>query len=335
MFDPNSLPFYNPSEDRKVAVITGGNSGIGWFTVLHLYMHGFSVYILGRNSGRVNKAINEITKEAKVRYLKYYEDRKEKHGGKEDELLGRDRYMGTLHYIHADLTDLKSVEHACKKFMKLEDRLDLLINNAAVMALPYEMTKDGFELQIQTDYISHFLLTMRLLPVLKRCHGRLINLSSLGHNLELWYWPMSQTWNYKPNIIFTWFRYAMAKTALIQFTKMLAIKNPDVLCISIHPGLMMSTNLFSYWTRLPIVGIFFWALFQLVSFFFGVSNEDGSLATIRCALSEDLSYESDNGKYFSTGGVESKPSHVANNLDDAASTWIWTTHQLRDRGFEI
>ncbi|CCH59217.1 hypothetical protein TBLA_0B03780 [Henningerozyma blattae CBS 6284] len=329
-FDPDTLPYYNPEFERKVAIVTGGNSGIGWYTVLHLYMHGFTVYIFGRNSNRVNKATNEITTEAKRRYISLNAKIK-KDGTPNIE----NRYMGNINYIHADLADLKSVEHACKKFIKLEHQLDVLINNAAVMALPYEITKDGFELQMQTDYISHFLLTMRLLPLLKRTNGRLINLSSLGHILELWYWPMNQTWNFKPNMIFTWFRYAMAKTALIQFTKMISIKNPDILCLSIHPGLMMNTNLFSYWTRLPIVGIFFWALFQIVSYFFGVSNEEGSLATIRCALSEDLCYESDNGKYFSTGGVESRPSYVANNLDDAASTWIWTIHQLRDRGFEI
>ena len=138
-----------------------------------------------------------------------------------------------------------------------------------------------------------------------------------------------------PNIIFTWMRYAMAKTALIQFTKMLAIKHPDVLCISVHPGLVMETNLFSYWTRLPIVGIFFWIFFQIVGYFFGVSNEQGSLATLKSALSAKLTLDKDNGKYFTTGGVESKPSYVANNLDNAASSWIWTVHELRDRGFEV
>lgn len=324
--DPDTLPYYNRHADRKIAVITGGNSGIGWYTVLHLYMHGFVVYICGRNSSKVNKAIKAIMAEAKRR----------------SELKGKEKneakvVHGSLLYIHADLTDLKSVERAAAKIMKKETKIDVLINNAAVMAQPYEVTKDGFEIQLQTNYISHFLLSMKLLPLLRNCDSqpRLITLSSLGHNLQFKYWNLTQDWNYRPNMIFTWMRYAMAKTSSIQFTKMMAIKYPDILCFSIHPGLVMSTNLFSYWTRLPLVGIFFWMLFQIVGFFFGVSDEQGAMATIKCALSRDFSIEEDSGKYFTTGGVESKPSFVANNLDDAASTWIWTVHELGDRGFTL
>lgn len=83
------------------------------------------------------------------------------------------------------------------------------------------------------------------------------------------------------------------------------------------------------------MGIFFWMLFQIVALLFGVSYEQGSLATLKCILSPHLTTDKDNGKYFITGAVESKPSYVANNLDDAASTWIWTVHALRDRGFEV
>ncbi|EDO17140.1 hypothetical protein Kpol_1072p10 [Vanderwaltozyma polyspora DSM 70294] len=327
MFDPESLPYYNPETERKVAVVTGGNSGIGWYTVLHLYMHGFTVYIFGRNSNKVNKAIDEIIKQAKKRFKHFKKE--------ENDEKTKERYLGNIYYVHMDLTDLKSVERACKKFSKVETKLDVLVNNAAVMALPFEMTKDGFEIQLQTNYVSPFLLSLRLLPLIEAANGRLVTLSSLGHNLQQVHWSLDQNFNYKPNMIFTWFRYAMAKTSVIQFTKMMAIKYPNVLCLSIHPGLVMNTNLFSYWTRLPIVGMFFWMLFQLVGYFFGVSNEEGSLATIKCALSPELTLDKDNGKYFSTGGVETKPSHIANNLDNAASTWIWTIHELRDRGFDV
>ncbi|SCV05825.1 LANO_0H16006g1_1 [Lachancea nothofagi CBS 11611] len=320
-FDLNSLPYYNLQKDRKVALVTGGNSGIGWFTVLHLYMHGFAVYVAGRNSSRVSRAIKDIKKEAKARIEKL--DPKDRHS------------VGELRFLSLDLTQLKTVEKATKKFRSLEASLDVLINNAGVMALPFSVTEDGFEIQLQTNYIAHFLLAMQLLPSIKRCRGRVISVSSIGHNLELSYFSLAQSFNYKPNIIFTWMRYAMAKTASIQFAKMLAIKHPTVLCMSVHPGLVMKTNLFSYWTRLPIVGIFFWFYFQLVGYFFGVSNEQGSVATLKAALSTELQREWDNGKYLTTGGKESKPSYVANNLDNAASTWLWTVHELRDRGYDV
>ncbi|AET38121.1 Env9p Ecym_2388 [Eremothecium cymbalariae DBVPG len=319
------LPYYNPATERKVALVTGGNSGIGWYTVLHLYMHGFIVYVGGRNSSKVHKAINEIKEEA---------ERRQDHSVTDTE-NEPERSFGEMRYLAIDLTDLKSVDKAAQKFMSCENSLDVLINNAGVMALPYELTIDGLEVQMQTNYVSHFLLTMRLLPYVKKCYGRVITLSSIGHNLQFRHFSLDQHFDYRPNILFTWMRYAMAKTASIQFTKMLAIKHPDVMCISVHPGLVMNTNLFSYWTRLPIVGIIFWILFQIIGFFFGVSNEEGSLSTLKSALSTNLTLEKDNGKYFTTGGVESKPSSVAKNLDHAASTWIWTVHKLRDRGFNV
>ncbi|KAL3232673.1 Uncharacterized protein RNJ44_04589 [Nakaseomyces bracarensis] len=326
MFDPSTLPYYDVSAN-KVAVVTGGNSGIGWYTVLHLYMHGFKVYVCGRNSHKVNRAIDNIIEEAVKRHNDYLD-----HLGDDKRVV---RHLGTIQYLHLDLTDLKCVERTALKIMRLESHLDVLVNNAGVMAVPYEVTKDGFEVQMQTNYIAHFLLTMKLLPVLRSCSGRVITLSSLGHHIEFKYWSLEETWNYHPNMIFTWLRYAMTKTASIQYTKMLSIKYSDVLFVSVHPGLVMNTNLFSYWTRLPIVGIFFWLLFQVVGYLFGVSNEQGSISTLKCALSPELSPATDNGKYYTTGGLESRCSYVANNVDDAASTWIWTMKKLRDRGFDI
>lgn len=316
------LPYYDPVVDRKVALVTGGNSGIGYYTVLHLYLHGFKVYLGGRNSHRVNHAIKEIRQEAKVRLQK-----------DKDNTLSRK--VGQLEYLHIDLTDLNSVEKACKKLRTQETTLDVLINNAGVMALPYGLTKDNFEIQMQTNYISHFLLTIRLLPLLKAAHGRIVTVSSVGHQLILFNCNPGSQFNYWPDAFFMWCRYALAKTASIQFTKMLAIKHPDILSVSLHPGLVMNTNLFSYCTRLPFVGIFFWILFQVVGYFFGVSNEQGSISTLKCALSPDLSTELDNGAYFTTGGYMSTPSRVARSLDNAASTWIWTVNELRNRGHEV
>ncbi|SMN20566.1 similar to Saccharomyces cerevisiae YOR246C ENV9 Protein with similarity to oxidoreductases, found in lipid particles [Maudiozyma saulgeensis] len=325
MLNPDDLPFFDPTKTEKIAVVTGGHSGIGYYTTLHLFMHGFTIYICGRNSHKVHKAMRTIIDEATDRTNTLQLDIRNE----------RRSFFGSIHYIHIDLTDLKSVERATLKLQRSVTHIDVLINNAGIMAVPYQLTKDGFETQLQTNYISHFLFTMRLLPLLKECNGRVISLSSLGHLLEFKYWKLSEKWNIWPDIIFTWFRYAISKTSLIQFTKMLAIKNPDILCISLHPGLVMNTNLFSYWTRLPLIGIFFWVLFQVIGFFFGVSNEQGSLATLKCALSNNMSTENDNGKYYTTGGIESKSSYIANNLDDAASTWIWTVHQLKDRGYKI
>lgn len=346
--NPNKLPFFDPIIHDKVAVITGGTRGIGYYTSLHLYMHGFRVYLCGINSHMVQKVIQSIRDEADLRRemskkitRKSRGSQHKKNDGKDedeedddDDILA-DAKFGDLIYIHIDLRDLKCVERAALKIQKLEKHVDILINNAGINAIPCEFTKDGFEIQLQTNYISHFLFTARLLRLIKNCNGRIISLASWVHHLQFRYWNLNKNFNYTPSFVFTWLRYAKSKTSLIQFSKMLSIKNPTILCVTIHPGLVMNTNLFSSWTRLPIFGIFFWVLFQIIGCFFGITSEQGALGTLRCALSPELTAENDNGKYYTTGGIESRSSSVANNIDDAASTWIWTMHELKKRGIEI
>lgn len=331
-FDPESISYFNPKVDRRVALITGGNSGVGWYTVLHLYLHGYIVYIAARSKTRVNTSINELKEEAMLIRLKYTSQQS-----------SNERFLGELYFLEIDLLSLSSVLNAVETFKSREKHLNILINNASVMALPYSITKDGFEIQMQTNYISPFLLTTKLLPLLessselfpKSDPPKIIYLSSIGHQLAFKYFNLNSTFNYRPNIVFTWFRYGLAKTCGIHFMKMLALRNPKILCMSVHPGLVMNTNLFSYWTRLPIIGILFWCLFQIFGYLFGVSSEQGSYATIRCCLDPKLSLEEDNGKYFVTNGAEAEPSKIARNMNFAARTWIWTVQKLSERKISI
>ncbi|KAK6465356.1 hypothetical protein DFJ63DRAFT_310453 [Scheffersomyces coipomensis] len=332
MFATDSLPYLNPNQDRRVALITGGNSGVGYYTVLHLYLHGYIVYIAGRSRSRVLKSIRELKQDATAIRSTYTSQQS-----------SSERFLGDLFYLEIDLSSLASVIAAVENFKQLESNLNILINNAGAMALPYALTQDGFDIQIQTNFIAPFVLSTKLLPLLENTADRfpsidpprIIYLSSVGHQLCLRYFNMNSTFNYKPNFVFTWLRYGLAKIAGIHFMKMLALRNPKILCMSVHPGFVMNTNLFSYWTRLPIIGIMFWCLFQIFGYFFGVSNEEGANAIIKCSLDPTLTVEKDNGKYFATGGKESEPSKIAQNMDFAARTWIWTIHQLSERGISI
>ncbi|KAL7667192.1 NAD(P)-binding protein [[Candida] zeylanoides] len=324
MFDPSALPYYNPDVERRVAVVTGGNSGIGLYTVLHLYLHGHIVYIAGRSKSRVLKAVGEIKELAAERRVLYPPS------------VALQRPVGELFFLDVDLSNLHSVVRAAEIFKGLETRLHVLVNNAGVMALPFGLTEDGFETQLQTNYVAPFVLTTRLLPLLDRSEGaRVVTLSSIGHHFAFRYFSMDSHFNYWPNILFTWFRYGIAKTAGIHFMKMLALRNPAILCLSVHPGFVMNTNLFSYWTRLPFVGIVFWCFFQIFGYFFGVSNEEGAMATVKCCMDPALTVQRDNGKYFATGGVEAAPSRVARDMDYAARTWIWTLKELGNRNISI
>lgn len=331
-FNPETLPYLKPSKDRRVVLITGGSSGIGFYTVLHLYLHGYVIYIAGRNRSRVLKSIKELQQQAAIIRSKY-----------KPQTLLDERFLGDVFFLEIDLLNLSSVLRGVHNFHNLEKCLHILINNAGVMALPYSITNDGFEIQLQTNYISPFLLTTKLLPLLERTADlypdkeppRVLYLSSVGHYFAFKYFSMNTKFNYRPDIVFTWFRYGMAKTAGIHFMKMLALRNPRVLSMTVHPGFVMNANLFSYWTSLPIIGIVFWCLFQIVGFFFGVPIDVGAYASIKCCMDPTLTVEKDNGKYFTTNGIESEPSKVARNMDYAAQTWIWTVHQLAERNISI
>lgn len=331
MFDPTLLPYTNPRDpaQRRVVLITGGNTGIGWHTVKHLYLHGHVVYISGRSRSRVAKSIAELELEALKVRASYTTDQL------------KERFLGDLHFLEIDLLSLALVVLAVDYFKTKEKYLSILINNAGVMALPHLVTADGFEIQLQTNYVLPFLLTTRLLPLLERTADlfpqtppRIVYLSLVGHLFAFRYFDMGNSFHLRPNIVFTWFRYGMAKTAGIHLMKMLALRNPRILCMLVHPGFVMNTNLFAYWTRLPIIGILFWCFFQLFGFFFGVSNEEGLQASVRCCLDPSLTL-ADNGRYYATGGVEAQPSRVARNMDYAARSWIWTVHQLSERNIAI
>ncbi|RFU24675.1 hypothetical protein B7463_g11664, partial [Scytalidium lignicola] len=155
-FSENDIP-----DLKGYVMIVTGNSGIGFQTALQLALHGARVYIASRSQDRVNEAIKQMNQLAK--------------GAKPD-----------LHYLQIDLLDLKAVASAAQKFMSLESRLDVLINNAGVMTTPYSLTTDGFERQWQTNYLAPHAFTVSLMPLLlstaascgSKGRVRVINVSS-------------------------------------------------------------------------------------------------------------------------------------------------------------
>lgn len=351
-FDPTLLPYFNPNIDHRVCLITGGNSGLGYYTVLHLYLHGYTVYLAGRNKSRVVNAIESIKKEAIIRRSEYTYAQLEK------------RHLGRLHFIEVDLLSLESVEKAARDFKTLEKALHLLILNAGIMAVPYSKTGDDFEVQLQTSYVAHFLLSDRLIELMTSeesdqqieaakntsemneivIHNkmgsvvkdpRIVLLSSIGHWFAFFHFSLDYQFDFYPNILFTFFRYGMAKCAGIQFIKTMAHRHPSVLSMAVHPGIVLNTNLFSHLTHLPFIGTIYWILFQIFDWCFGVSNEEGSYSSVKCALSDSLDITKDNGKYFSTFGVETQPSYVAANEKYGEESWAWTVRKLESRGHSI
>jgi NAD(P)-dependent dehydrogenase (short-subunit alcohol dehydrogenase family) len=178
-----------PDQTGRKVVITGATGGLGYETALALARAGAEVILTGRNATKGAAALERIHAAAPGAAIRY------------DDL---------------DLADLASVERFADRLDELHQPIDLLVNNAGVMAPPMRHeTKDGFELQFGTNYLGHFALTGRLLPLLRQGkHARVVNLSSWAHRLQAAIHFDDLQWrkSYKP-----WPAYAQSKLAMILF----------------------------------------------------------------------------------------------------------------------
>jgi NAD(P)-dependent dehydrogenase (short-subunit alcohol dehydrogenase family) len=126
------------------------------------------------------------------------------------------------------------------RFLASHDRLDVLLANAGIMAVPYGKTDDGFELQFGTNHLGHFVLVNRLLPLLKAsAPSRIVNLSSAGHFASGIIWDDP---NFETNDYSKMDAYGQSKTANILFTVELERRYGDagVHSWAVHPGMVMT-----------------------------------------------------------------------------------------------
>jgi len=153
-----------------------------------------------------------------------------------------------LESLELDLASLASVRACAARFLATHDRLDLLINNAGVMASPLGRTADGFELQFGTNHLGHFLLTCLLAPaLLAAAPARIVNLSSGGHVISDIHWDDP---NFERHEYEKWTAYGQAKTANVLFTVELErrLGARGVHAYAVHPGMIM-TDLGRHLTR--------------------------------------------------------------------------------------
>lgn len=149
-----------PSQSGRLAVVTGATGGLGYEIALALAAAGAEVVLAGRNDSKGAHAL------ARLRAA---------------------HPSATVRFERLDLASLVSVAAFAETLLAAGRGIDLLVNNAGVMAPPERhLTVDGFELQFATNYLGHFALTARLLPLLLRVPGaRVVNVSSLAANLDL------------------------------------------------------------------------------------------------------------------------------------------------------
>ncbi|MCO4744870.1 MAG: SDR family NAD(P)-dependent oxidoreductase [Proteobacteria bacterium] len=197
-----------PDQTGRSAVVTGANGGLGEVTARELARKGAHVIIAARNLTKAADA------EARIR-----------------EAIP----SASVEVRPLDLADLASVRAFADTYQR--DTLDLLVNNAGVMAIPYRTTADGFEMQFGTNHLGHFALTGLLLPkLLNSASGRVVNVSSNAHRMkQMEFDELRGDAGYSP-----WDAYARSKVANLLFTyelqRRLERRGASVLSAAGHPG---------------------------------------------------------------------------------------------------
>jgi NAD(P)-dependent dehydrogenase (short-subunit alcohol dehydrogenase family) len=205
-----------PDQSGRLAIVTGANSGLGLVTAQELARAGARVVLACRNVGKGESARDTVQRAAPGAQLELEE---------------------------LDLAGLDSVRAFAERFRAAHDGIDLLINNAGVMATPRRTTAEGFELQFGTNHLGHFALTALLIGAMEgRDDARVVTLSSGAHRFgRIAFDNLGGDRRY-----FRWRAYGQSKLANLLFAleldRRLRAAGSNVKSLSAHPG-WAATNL--------------------------------------------------------------------------------------------
>jgi NAD(P)-dependent dehydrogenase (short-subunit alcohol dehydrogenase family) len=267
---------------KPICLITGATDGIGRATAIELAARGFAVVIAARDADRADAVKDEIMAET----------------GNRD-----------IDTIVADLRSLAQVRQLAETFHRRYPRLDVLINNAGILAGERELTEDGFEATLQVNYLSAFYLTQLLLNALKTAgQGRIVNLSSSVHSVGKFApGDLEKGKRFAP-----FSAYANSKLLMLLFSIELAIrlKNTPVTANAVHPGIVKTPMMLNArgffraaaWLARPVA----------------ISPEQGAATSVYLASSPDVAEVS--GQYF-TRSTQAKFKTAFNTPEHRERLW--------------
>ena len=282
-----------PDLTGKVAVVTGANSGIGFEAAKELARKGAEVTLACRSAERGQRALEALQAELPA---------------------------AAAALMELDLASLDSIRRFADDFRARHERLDLLINNAGIMAIPYARTADGFESQMGVNHLGHFALTGRLFALIAATPGaRVVNVSSAAHrNASMDFGNLLyENGGYSPMRA-----YGRSKLANLLFTHELQRRfeaaGVDALALSAHPGFSetgLAVHLRRGWQAPAML------LISMLS----QSAARGALPTLRAAADPDAR----GGQYYGPHGIMGirgfpvavKPSAAARDDDAARRLW--------------
>ena len=291
-----------PDQAERTALVTGANSGIGFEAARALAQHGARVLLGCRNPDKAADALQRVRAAAP---------------------------SASVEIVALDLADLASVRAAAAHVLDTEDHLDMLINNAGVMAVPRGRTADGFEMQFGTNHLGHFALTGLLIDRLDSTPGaRVVNVSSNGHRMgRIAFDDLNAERGYH-----RWLRYGQSKVANLLFTyelqRRLESHEQTTIAVACHPG-GSNSDLGRDAGKLM-------KFFQPAANIVMQSAAMGALPTLRAATDPDVK----GGEYYGQDGLTQTrgyPAKVHSNayshkLDVAAQLWT-VSEELTDVSF--
>ncbi len=274
----------NPAcvSSNSMILITGATDGIGLETARQLALQGHELVLHGRTEEKAQHARSEILRSAP---------------------------QAKLHTAHADLAHLAAVARMADELNSRLHKLDVLINNAGVYLTKRKLSKDGFEMTMAVNHLAHFLLTLRLLPLLKKsADPRVVTVSSIVHSSgRLDFEDMRGAGRYDG-----YQAYANSKLANCLFARELAHREPWLASNSLHPG-VIGTKLLH-------------AAFSIQ----GSNVSEGARTPVFLATATEIKGAS--GKYFDACRITATTADV-NDLQLAQQLWHWSERVIDHGNF--
>jgi NAD(P)-dependent dehydrogenase (short-subunit alcohol dehydrogenase family) len=289
-----------PSQAGKTALVTGANSGVGYQAALELARHGAHVLLGCRNAEKGKAAL---------------------------ERLGGEAPGASAEVVSLDMASLASIRAFAAGFAGRGIALDLLINNAGVMALPKrELTSDGFERQFGTNHLGHFALTGLLMPELLAAPGpRVVTVSSIAHRRgKIDFDNLQSERSYRPRDAYNTSKLANLLFAL-ELERKAKMVGSKLVSIPVHPGVsrtnIIENGMAPTGVTAAILGVLAAVAFQ--------SDAAGALPTLYAATAP----EAKGGEYIGPDGfLGIKGSPVVETpkpqaLDEAVAKRLWTVSE--------
>jgi NAD(P)-dependent dehydrogenase (short-subunit alcohol dehydrogenase family) len=295
-----------PDQSGRTAIVTGANSGLGLIVARELARAGANVVLACRNLDKGASALAEVEAAAKD---------------------------GGVTLSALDLGDLGSVRSFAEDFRAERDGLDLLINNAGVMAPPRRTTADGFELQLGTNHLGHFALTARLIDLMEgRDDARVVTVSSPAHRVgRIDFEDLQGERRYN-----RWRAYGQSKLAnllfMLELDRRLSAAGSSLRSVGAHPG-YAATNLQS--AAAPMADRM---LMKVGNLLLAQRAEMGALPLLYAATHPDLA----GSTYVGPDGIGEQRGHptlVGTSeaaRDEATARRLWdVSEQLTGERFEL